>query len=571
MDPKIAAKIATGHVAIYARYSTELQNESSIEDQARRGREAISRVGGDPTKALVFPDFAISGTTMIRPGLEAMLRAVEEGRVDIILTEDVSRISRDVGDAANIFKRLEFARVPLIGLSDGIDTSAKQGKLTYAFKSMMAEWYVDELRERTLRGLEGRALAGHATGGLPFGFTSVAVTDERGRVLGHRIEVDEAEAKIVRRIFALYLDGQSLTQIAHRLNREGVPSPRAGTRHIRMGWGSSTIRAMLYNDKYMGVWRFKERQWVKVPGTNRRMPKQRPADEVITCERPELRIVHADLWDAVRARLSATKKKYAGQNKGGVSVRCRGNYVLSGLLVCDLCGTPLTIYGGTTARYYKCGTNRAKGTCPNTMTVREDFARKNVLAAIRDTLMSPEGIAHVRRRIAEHLRDYSKTLDQEMQERRDRLDRTEQRIKGLVGFIADGDRSQAVVSGLRDLEAAAKSERAEIDRLVRESKEPLRLPSIEEVTRLVFDLEARAKQDPIGVRAQLQRWHKSGVIRVRKRPDGVIEAQGDLLPLVILSETEDPKKPKHRNLGSPDYGAKTFVAGAGFEPATFGL
>ena len=570
MDPKIATKIANGRVGVYARYSSDLQSENSIEDQVRRGRETVTRCGGDPTKTIVFPDFAISGTSMERPGLEALLRAVDEGKIDVILTEDVSRISRDMGDAANIFKRLQFAGVPLIGLSDGIDTSGKQGKLTYAFKSMMAEWYIDELRDRTLRGLEGRALAGFATGGLPFGFKSVPRTDDRGRVC-HDIVIDEAAAAIIRRIFGLYLDGKSLTKIAYQLNREGVPSPRAGSKHKRFGWGASTIRAMLYNEKYAGVWRFKERQWVKVPGTNRRTPKPRAKDEVITLDRPELRIVHADLWTAVKSKLDATKKQYTANDKGKQSVRNRGNYVLSGLLVCDLCGTTLTIYGGSTHRYYKCGTHRSKGTCANDMTVREDVARKKILAMIRDTIMSPKGVAHVRRQVAEHLRDYSKKLAEEINERRERLHRTDQRVKGLVGFIADGDRTDAVVTGLRDLEASAKAERTSIDRLVQESKEPLRLPSIEEVTQTVFDLESQMAKDPVKARALLQRWHKSGVIRVRKRPDGAVEAWGDLLPLAILSESQDPKMSRHRNPASPDFGATSFVAGAGFEPATFGL
>jgi site-specific DNA recombinase len=338
-----------------------------------------------------------------------------------------------------------------------------------------------------------------------------------------------------------------------------------------MGWGSSTIRAMLYNEKYAGVWRFKEREWVKVPGTNRRMPKARPADEVITLERPELRIVPAELWDPVRARLDATKKQYTKDDKGKQSVRNRGNYLLSGILVCDVCGTPLTIYGGSTRRYYKCGTHRSKGTCPNNMTVREDIARKAILGMIRDALMTPEGISHVRRKIAEHLRDFSKNLEKEIQEGRDRLARTTQRIKSLVSFIADGDRTEAVVSALRDLEVAAKKERAGIDRLVQESREPLHLPSIDEVTRMVFDLEARGEADPTATRAQLQRWHRSGEIRVRKRPDGVIEAWGDLLPLAILAENKDPKRSKHGDPVDQDNRATSFVAGVGFEPTTFGL
>ena len=99
-----------------------------------------------------------------------------------------------------------------------------------------------------------------------------------------------------------------------------------------------------------------------------------------------------------------------------------------------------------------------------------------------------------------------------------------------MGFIADGDRTDAVVSGLRDLEASAKTERAEIERLVADSHQPLRLPSIEEITRMVFDLEARATRDPEKTRAQLQRWHKSSTIRVRKRPDGVVEAIESTMP-----------------------------------------
>src|SRR5687768_15493604 len=98
------------------------------------------------------------------------------------------------------------------------------------------------------------------------------------------------------------------------LNREGIPSPRAGTRHKRMGWGASTIRAILHNERYAGVWKFKERQWVKAPGSNKRTPKQRDASEVITMERPELRIVDALTWQQTRQRLTAIRNRYTGGN-----------------------------------------------------------------------------------------------------------------------------------------------------------------------------------------------------------------------------------------------------------------
>ena len=532
-------KLATGRVAIYARYSTDLQNETSIDDQARRAREAIARAGGDPSKALVFPDYAISGGSMQRPGLEALLRAVEEKRVDVVLTEDVSRISRDMGDAAHIFKRLQFAGVPLIGLSDGIDTSMKQGKLTYAFKSMMAEWYVDELRERTLRGLEGRALAGFATGGVPYGFRTEPETDATGRVLGNKIVIDETEAAIIVRIFTMYRDDGAFHRISRALNREGIPSPRAGrgTKHKRFGWGSSTIRAILYNEKYVGVWRFKERQWVKVPGTNKRRPRARAADEVIRTEHPELRIIDAELWTAVQKRLTAVNRKYTKRSNQPENVASPRpvTYLLSGILVCDVCGFPMTIYGGGNLRYYRCSTAFGKGTCSNDLRVREEVLRGDCLEMIREEIQTPEAIEYIRRKIGELLRTYTRDMDKELAERKDRLQRDEDRIKGLVGFIADGDRSEYVVTTLRDLETHAKAERAAIDRLHREAQQPLRLPSLDELTHGAFALDQLLVDQPDKARMMIRRALKEGEIRVGRKPSGY-ELRFELFPLALLPE-----------------------------------
>lgn len=530
-------KIATGRVGIYARYSSDLQNESSIDDQARRAREAIARAGGDATKAVVFPDYAVSGGSMERPGLEALLRAVEAGRIDVILTEDVSRISRDMGDAAHIFKRLQFARVPLIGLSDGIDTSAKQGKLTYAFKSMMAEWYIDELRDRTLRGLEGRALAGFATGGVPFGYRTVPEVDGSGRALGNKIVIDENEAPIIRRIFTEYRDGGALNRIARALNREGIPSPRAGSKHKRFGWGASTIRAILYNEKYTGTWRFKERQWVKVPGTNKRRPRARAADEVMSIERPDLRIIDAELWTAVQERLAAVHRKYTRDDAERVESPWKTTYLLSGILICDECGFPLTVYGGST-RYYRCNTNYSKGTCKNDLRVREEVIRADCLDAIREQIQTPKAIEYVRRKIGELLGNYTRELDKDLKERRDRLQRTEDRIKGLVGFIADGDRSEYVVSTLRDLEAQAKAERAAIERLQREAQQPLRLPSLDEITRGAFALDHLLAGNREQARIRIRRFLKDGQIRVIRTQTGY-EVRGEVFPLALAASNQN--------------------------------
>lgn len=139
------------------------------------------------------------------------------------------------------------------------------------------------------------------------------------------------------------------------------------------------------------------------------------------------------------------------------------------------------------------------------------------------------------RTIAEELRDYARNLEARRKERAERLLRTEDKIRGLIEFIATGDRSEYVVSTLRDLEAFARSEKAALAELAEEANRPIRLPSIDEVTALAIDLEARLTDDPELGRAALRRWLHDGVIRVDQSPDGPI-AETELLPLMVLVE-----------------------------------
>lgn len=292
---------------------------------------------------------------------------------------------------------------------------------------------------------------------------------DSGRGIGHRIVIDENEAPIVRRIFTEYREGGALHRIARMLNVEGIPSPRAGTKHKRFGWGASTIRAILYNERYAGTWRFKERQWVKVPGTNKRRPRARAADEVMSIERPELRIIDAELWTAVRARLPAIHRKYtkAGPEKTPSPRRC--SCVLSGILVCDDCGFPLTMYGGRT-RLYRCSTHHTKGTCPNDLRVREELIREVAPDAIRKQLQGPEQVTYVLKAIAERLRDYSRALDAKLKERRERLKRTEAGRARLRRWLKDGElrvrrvgEGFDVIGGCYPLSVVAKDQNAKSD------------------------------------------------------------------------------------------------------------
>jgi len=120
MDAKTIETIATGRVAIYTRCSLTM-SESSIEAQAQRARDAVLRAGGDATKAVVFSDVAVSGIATERPALDALLRAADEKRVDVVLTDDESRFSRDGEEAERITECLRSAGVAVVTCPRTID------------------------------------------------------------------------------------------------------------------------------------------------------------------------------------------------------------------------------------------------------------------------------------------------------------------------------------------------------------------------------------------------------------------------------------------------------------------
>ncbi|HMJ56988.1 MAG TPA: recombinase zinc beta ribbon domain-containing protein, partial [Polyangiaceae bacterium] len=174
------------------------------------------------------------------------------------------------------------------------------------------------------------------------------------------------------------------------MNADHVPPARRG-RYQRKGWVASTIRDILYNRAYVGEWKFKKRQWQKVPGTNTRRYRDRPANEVIQRTYPERRIIDDETWTAVQARLADVRVCYAGrhdQPKGRATGR-QNNYILSGLLYCGACQAPMTIHAGTSARYYRCSDQKKRGTCANRLALREDVARRRILGAVRERYSSP--------------------------------------------------------------------------------------------------------------------------------------------------------------------------------------
>ena len=377
--------------AAYARYSSDLQSPRSIDDQLRICREYAHAHGFIFLEEHVYTDEALSGVGSDRPGLGRLLNAaLSPARpFDIILLDDSSRLARNTKDALTIFERLNFAGIRLIAVSQGIDSENEQAQVLVTVHGMVDSLYVKELAKKTHRGLEGLMLRGQHTGGRCFGYDSVPVSGTTGK----QLVINESEAAIVRRIFEMSADGQSLKTIAKTLNNEHVPPPRprAGKRYAT--WCPTCIRAMLRRDLYNGKVIWNSSRFVKVPGTNKRVRRARPESEWRIVAHPELQIISDELRQRVRERQEHVRKTYGVREGDGVLIP-RSNtspYLLSGLLKCGLCGANLIIITGYTSygHYpkYGCSQHFNRGTCPNAVTVRKDWIKEQLLDELQNKVL----------------------------------------------------------------------------------------------------------------------------------------------------------------------------------------
>ena len=118
--------------AIYARFSTQMQREASIEDQVRVCEDRARRDGLDVVA--VHSDMAISGSTLLRPGLQAVLECAARGEIDLVLAEALDRLSRDQADIAALYKTLSFRGVRILTLAEGdsIEATAEAARAAAA-------------------------------------------------------------------------------------------------------------------------------------------------------------------------------------------------------------------------------------------------------------------------------------------------------------------------------------------------------------------------------------------------------------------------------------------------------
>ena len=589
-------------VALYARYSTDMQSQSSIDDQLRTCRERAQREGWE-----VFDDYydrAISGASMMRPGLQELMADARAGKFEVVLSEALDRVSRDQEDIAHIYKHLKFADIRFVTLSEGdID------EMHIGLKGTMNSLFLKELARKTKRGLEGRALQGKSVGGKALGYQTVKQFNGKGEVIEEERCIVAVEAEIVKRIFADFLKGKSPRKIAFELNQEKIPSPSGN------GWGSSTINGnrrrgtgILNNELYIGRMVWNRLTYRKDPTTRKRISRLNPESEWVTIDLPELRIIDQETWDAVKSY----QRKLDAQPT--FNTKKRPPNLLSYLLVCGECGGGLSIIA---ERRYGCSTARNKGTCCNRTTIRQDVLEDKVIGTLRSRLMQPEltkifcdeYTAHLNKvrmshnaKRAQHEAELAKTqkaIDKVIESIKDGIDVSlikdeanglQRRKEQLTAILSTTEEAPSYIHPrMADRYATAVKElinslddpthRDESSRILRELIDKIVLTPNEDRTALVVDLygdlagilqisQGNGRKIELKPKDELD---NSLLVEIQQIQEMVDSAGTDGNCGLQAKQVQMVAGAMRRLNLTPDYGKVQLVAGVGFEPTTFRL
>ena len=435
LKPKKGAQVMRKNekiTALYERLSRDdfgkdddQQRESnSISNQKAMLEEFAARQGF--TNIVHFTDDGISGTCFDRPGFLAMMKEVEAGNVEYLCIKDMSRMGRDYLKVGQIMEILRQRGVRLIAINDGVDSARGDDDFT-PFRNIMNEYYARDTSRKIRSTFQSKGKSGkHLTGTVIYGYLWNEARDQW--------LVDPEAADVVKRIFAMTIDGYGPYQIASKLKSEKVLIPSAylaqhgeGVNKNKTfkdvyGWGSSTICNILEKREYLGhTINFKTRKHFKDKKSH-----YVPEDEWTIFENTHEPIIDQQTFDLVQKIRGNVRRYPDGWGEAAP---------LTGLLYCADCGGKMYVHrtnNGKRISQYTCSqyTKVPCGTlCKTQHRINEDV----VLSLVSEMLKAiAEYAKHDRAefvRVVQEAQSSQQTA--EVKKQRTRLATAKQRVSEL--------------------------------------------------------------------------------------------------------------------------------------------
>jgi len=387
-----------------------------------------------------YDDGGYTGANMDRPALQELLDDVDRGKVDVVVTYKVDRLSRSLLDFARLMERLDAKGVSFVSITQQFDTSTSMGRLILNVLLSFAQFEREMIAERTRDKVLAARRRGKWTGGHP--------------VLGYGLDaarrglaVIEVEANLVRFVFDLYLQSRSIDVVAEKLNTLGYTQKRRTTKagKTRGGgrWNRNAVYGVLRNPLYVGKVRGKD--GALFPGE------------------------HESIVDL--ATFEAAAESLDGRTTGTERRSRTIDYLLAGLIRCGPCGTPMWPSkargrGGREYRYYRCRRHQGKAAACPTKLLPAEGVEQVVVAQVAQVAQVARR-EEIRRRVIDRLAAGERAVP-ELGATRDRLqaqivERNAEAKRLLAALGSDGGGGRLVTTRLGELEVEMDRLRADLD------------------------------------------------------------------------------------------------------------
>ena len=374
-------------------YKTAAYVRLSVEDSGKPGADTIEgqkalltsfiENKSDMELVALFCDNGRTGTDFDRPQFEKMMEEVRKCRVNCIVVKDLSRFGRNYKETGNYLERIfPFLGVRFIAVNDNFDTltaERTQDGYIVPLKNLINEVYSKDISKKIKSVKRDKQRKGQFIGGKALYGYKMHPTEK------NKIVIDEEVAPIVRRIFAMALDGMSCRKIAATLNGEGIPTP-ATYANLPVGnpgpytglWSSERISDMLQNETYIG--NMVQGRMVKVNYKSKKCLRQ-PREKWVIVEGTHDPLVDRETFQKVRLLVESRKH-----------TRSRTyDFLLKGLIFCHECGYPLATLNrknsaGEERLFFVCRTYQRftkAGIC-TCHSIKEQTVTEAVLAKVRE-------------------------------------------------------------------------------------------------------------------------------------------------------------------------------------------
>ncbi len=370
-------------IAIYTRVSTLEQAEEgySIDEQERLLMDYCRRNNYEVYKC--YSDRGISGKDIKhRPALKELLKDAEDKNFDMVISWKINRISRKLADVLKIIDTFEKNNITFKSYSEPFETDTPAGKMQFQMMALIGEFERGTIAQNVKMGMCARARQGLWCGNRVLGYDLVPMEDsEKKKRKETKLQINPEEARIIKLIFSMYAnEGKGYKAITTKLNYLGYKTKKGNDFSV------GSIKDILTNPVYIGKIRYNLRQeWSE----NRR---RNINPEPIIVDGIHEAIIDMNTWDRVQAIME--------EKKGKPSRIYDGEYPLTGILKCPVCGAGMVIMrngkkrkDGTKATYYACGAWKNKGTAVcNSNAINVDKANEYVFGKLSELLSNEKMI-----------------------------------------------------------------------------------------------------------------------------------------------------------------------------------